>query len=209
MRDLPGGDLRGGVAGPRRPGRQLRPRPPRGAEACSGGPAAVRPRGRSLGVDAGMWAAVPRRPGRCLGDEHRQRPKGRWRAWAEQRDAGGSRGSCPSPFSCEDGPAMTRRVRLVVAVASAVLLLSAFAVAQATDYARQPLIPAIDHQADLDAVAKATGCGDLRATHQQHYQVWKQAVKKHDAAEDQAHEAMMRATLLRLAALEQQGRCGG
>jgi len=33
------------------------------------------------------------------------------------------------------------------------------------------------------------------------YQVWKQAVKKHDAAGDEANEAMMRATLLRLAEL--------
>jgi len=41
------------------------------------------------------------------------------------------------------------------------------------------------------------------------YQVWKQAVKKHDAAGDEANEAMMRATLERLAWLEVRGRCGG
>ena len=108
---------------------------------------------------------------------------------------------------------MTRRVRLAVTVASAVLLVAAFAVAQHSSYARAPLLPApapaVDHQADLDAVARATGCGDLRRTHILSYQVWKQAVKKHDAAGDQANEAMMRATLERLAVLEQQGRCGG
>ena len=104
---------------------------------------------------------------------------------------------------------MTRRVRLTLVIASAVLLLAAFGIAQATDYARTPLLPAVDHQADLDAVARATGCGDLRRTHVLSYQVWKQAVKKHDTAGDEANEAMMRATLLRLAALEQQGRCGG
>jgi len=106
---------------------------------------------------------------------------------------------------------MTRQTRLAVSVASAVLLLAAFAVAQASSYARTPLLPgpATDHQADLDAVARSTRCGDLRRTHVLSYQVWKQAVKKHDTAGDEANEAMMRATLLRLAALEQQGRCGG
>lgn len=96
-----------------------------------------------------------------------------------------------------------------VLVISAVLLLAAFAVAQASDYARAPLLPAVDHQADLDAVARATGCGDLRASYNLDHQVWKQAVKKHDTAGDQEHLAMMRATLLRLAWLEGRGRCGG
>ena len=106
---------------------------------------------------------------------------------------------------------MTRRVRLAVTVASAVLLVAAFGIAQASSYANAPLLPApaIDHRADLASVARATGCGDLRRTHILSYQVWKQAVKKHDAAGDQANEAMMRATLERLAVLEQQGRCGG
>jgi len=88
---------------------------------------------------------------------------------------------------------------------------AAFGIAQATDYARAPLLPtpAVDHRADLASVARATGCGDLRRTHILSYQVWKQAVKKHDTAGDEANEAMMRATLERLAALEQEGRCGG
>gem|GEM_PF-1949071 len=106
---------------------------------------------------------------------------------------------------------MTRRVRLAVTVASAVLLVAAFGIAQATDYARAPLLPtpATDHQADLDAVARSTRCGDLRRIHVLSYQVWKQAVKKRDAAGDAANEAMMRATLERLAALEAEGVCGG
>jgi len=100
--------------------------------------------------------------------------------------------------------------RLVLAV-SAVLLLAAFGIAQATDYARRPLLPdpAVDRQAEVAQVVRSTRCGDLRVQHVLHYQVWKQAVKKHDTAGDQANEAMMRATLERLAALEQEGRCGG
>ena len=89
------------------------------------------------------------------------------------------------------------------------LLLVAFGIAQATDDARTPLLPAVDHQAELRAVAASTHCGDLRRTHVLSYQVWKQAVKKHDAAGDEANEEMMRATLLRLAALEAEGACGG
>ena len=58
-------------------------------------------------------------------------------------------------------------------------------------------------------MARSTRCGDLRRTHVLSYQVWKQAVKKHDTAGDQAHLAMMRATLERLAWLEGRGRCGG
>jgi hypothetical protein len=98
-----------------------------------------------------------------------------------------------------------------VLVVSAVLLLATAAWVQATPYARTPLlpIPAVDQQADLAAVARATRCGDLRASYNLSHQVWKQAVKKHDTAEDQVHLAMMRATLLRLAWLEGRGRCGG
>lgn len=105
---------------------------------------------------------------------------------------------------------MTRPWRLVLA-ASAVVFLAAFAVAQATDTA--PLIPTTttvsDHQAELAAVARTTGCYVLLSDYNLHHQVWKQAVKKHDPAEDAAHLALMRAILLRKAWLEERGRCGG
>jgi len=106
---------------------------------------------------------------------------------------------------------VTRRTRLAIVIVSAVLLLATAAWVSATPYANTPLLPApaVDRQADLDAVARATGCGDLRRTHVLSYQVWKQAVKKHDTAGDEANEEMMRATLLRLAALEAEGACGG
>jgi len=96
----------------------------------------------------------------------------------------------------------------------AVLLLAAFGIAQASGYARAPLLPdpppaAEVARAEQTWVARSTSCPDLRRTHVLSYQVWKQAVKKHDTAGDEANEAMMRATLERLAALEQEGRCGG
>ena len=100
-------------------------------------------------------------------------------------------------------------LKIVVVALVAGIAVAAFGIAQATDYARTPLLPAVDHQADLDAVARSTWCGDLRRTHVLSYQVWKQAVKKRDAAGDAANEAMMRATLERLAALEAEGVCGG
>ena len=106
---------------------------------------------------------------------------------------------------------MTRRVRLAVTVASAVLLVAAFGIAQATDYARAPLLPtpATDHQADLDAVARSTRCGDLRARYGVEHSVWKGGVKDHHRAEVEPNHQMMVAILERLAWLEDRGRCGG
>ncbi len=103
----------------------------------------------------------------------------------------------------------TRRARLAVTVASAVLLLAAFGIAQATDYARQPLIPAVDHQADLDAVAASTRCGDLRQSFQQNLMVWKGGVRNGHDLQMADNLDLMRHILRRIQVLSEQGRCGG
>lgn len=97
-----------------------------------------------------------------------------------------------------------RRLGLV----SAVLLIASFAVAQAIGYGA-PLLgdPSADLQAELAQVGRSENCDALRAQYNVEHQVWKQAVKKRAAADDQAHEAMMRAILGRLEALA--GACSG
>jgi hypothetical protein len=105
---------------------------------------------------------------------------------------------------------VTRRTRLAIVAVSAVLLLAAFGTVQFVN-ARTPLlsIPAVGHQADLDAVARATRCGDLRQSFQQHLMVWKGGVRDGHDAEVEQNLAMMRAILRRIQALSEQGRCGG
>ena len=104
---------------------------------------------------------------------------------------------------------MTRRARLALVIASAVLLLAAFGIAQATDYARTPLLPAVDHQADLDAVARSTRCGDLRLSYQLNHMVWKGGVRDGHDAEVAPNLELMVALLRRIQVLSEQGRCGG
>jgi hypothetical protein len=105
---------------------------------------------------------------------------------------------------------VTRPTRLVLAV-SAVLLLAAFGIAQATDYANTPLLPdpAVDRQADLDAVARATGCGDLRQQYVTNHMVWKGGVRDGHDAEVEPNLEAMRVILRRIQTLSEQGRCGG
>jgi len=101
----------------------------------------------------------------------------------------------------------------LVAVASAVLLLAAFGIAQATDYARTPLLtvpaPAVDHQADLRAVARSTHCGDLRQSFQQNLMVWKGGIRDgHDQQVEPELDLMVH-ILRRIEDLSEEGRCGG
>jgi len=106
---------------------------------------------------------------------------------------------------------VTRRVRLALVIASAVLLLVAFGIAQATDYARTPLLPtpATDHQADLRAVAASTRCGDLRAEYVRNHMVWKGGVRDGHDQQVADNLDLMRHILRRIQVLSEQGRCGG
>ena len=106
---------------------------------------------------------------------------------------------------------MTRRARLALVIASAVLLLAAFAVAQATDYARTPLLPtpAVDHRADLAAVARSTACGDLRAEYVRNHMVWKGGIRDGHDQQVAPNLELMKAILRRIQVLSEQGRCGG
>jgi hypothetical protein len=105
---------------------------------------------------------------------------------------------------------VTRPTRLVLAV-SAVLLLAAFGIAQATDYARAPLLPdpAVDMEAEVVQVARATGCGDLRLRYTVEHSVWKGGVRDGHDAEVEPQLELMRHILRRIQALSEQGRCGG
>ena len=108
---------------------------------------------------------------------------------------------------------MTRRARLAVTIASAVLLVAAFGIAQHSSYARTPLLPApapaADHQADLAAVARATGCGDLRQQYQLNLMVWKGGVRDGHDVDVAPNLAMMVHILRRIQVLSEQGQCGG
>jgi len=106
---------------------------------------------------------------------------------------------------------VTRRARLAVTIASAVLLVAAFGIAQHSSYANAPLLPApaVDHQADLDAVARATGCGDLHGQYGVEHSVWKGGVRDGHDAEVEPNLELMVALLRRIQVLSEQGRCGG
>jgi hypothetical protein len=96
--------------------------------------------------------------------------------------------------------------RLILA-ASAVLLLAAFGIAQASSYARRPLVAEV---APYGAeIAREISCGSLRQRFSLELNVWKGGVKDGHRAQVQPHLEAMVATLERLAVLEERGRCGG
>lgn len=95
----------------------------------------------------------------------------------------------------------------LVLVVSALALLAAFAVAQASSYARQPLVAEV---APYGAeIARETSCGSLRIRWTQELSVWKGGVRDGHDAMVEPHLNAMRAILRRLQALDDQGACGG